>query len=277
MNIRLIILLPFLVGYNACQKPEDTSAKSAGKLPSDFDKTRDKPPAYFPKEIPASCVEDPMPAFDEIIKILSDENGKPSKDTIVERIPKRRTIFKPCREYIFKATFLDFKGKLISENQIKMVVSGRRWEFQPEMQDEVIIEYEYKQEDITKINEYHINKVMAHQGWEKSITTGIIENAEQVWMHPFRDNQYIFTEVAPYPDVKLPLSVGKTWTWELNIYRGWGEWNNSTGNFIYLVESNEDIQTPFGKSMIAGKSYQKPLSPSENLPWIFGSMSNWGL
>lgn len=247
MHIRLIILLAFLGGCNSSQKLEDTSVKNTNELLSEADKTNEKLPAFFPKESPANCYDVPMPAFDEVKASLLDEIGNPYKDTIIERIPKRRTIFKPCKEYVFKATFLDSHEKLISESQIKMMASGQRWDGQPELQDEVIVQYEYWQEDIAKINEYHINKIMSNRAWKKTIKTGIIENTDQIWMHPFRDNQYVFTEVAPFPDVKFPLFTGKTWSEEFNIYKGWGDWNNSSGNFNYLVEAREDIQTHFGR------------------------------
>lgn len=247
MNIHLIILIIFLVGCNSNQKPEYSSGKSIDVPIPVFDSTSEHTPDFFPKQLTANCIEKPMPAFDEIKASLLNEKGKPYKDTIIEIITKRRTVFKPCREYIFKATFLDSHEKLISESQIKMMASGRRWDIQPELQDEVIIHYEYRQEDVEKINEYKINKTLSNTVWTKKNSTGIIENVKQIWMHPFRANQFIFTEVAPFPEVKLPLNVGKSWTGQLNIYKGWGDWNNSSGNFIYTVETKEDIQTRFGQ------------------------------
>lgn len=210
------------------------------------DRTNNKNPNFFPKQIPKKCFENPMPEFDEIKASLLDENGKKYKDTIIERIAKRRIIFKPCREYIFKATLLERDEKLISQSQIKMMATGSRWSIQPELQDEVLIQYEYKKEDVANINKHQINKIMSNSVWRKSTKTGIIENVKQIWMHPFRSNQFLFTEVAPFPEVKWPLYNGKSWTGELNIYNGWGDWNNSSGKFVYKVENKEDIQTQFG-------------------------------
>jgi hypothetical protein len=75
---------------------------------------------------------------------------------------------------------------------------------------------------------------------------GVIENVEEIWMHPFRFNQFNFTEVAPFPEVKFPLKVGKTWTGSLQILNGWGDWSNTTGNFQYEVLSKETIMTNYG-------------------------------
>lgn len=66
-------------------------------------------------------------------------------------------------------------------------------------------------------------------------------------MHPFRSNQYNFTEVAPFPEVKFPLEVGKIWTGNLSILEGWGDWSNTQGYFVYEVTTKEDIITLFGK------------------------------
>ena len=77
--------------------------------------------------------------------------------------------------------------------------------------------------------------------------TGVIENVEVVWMHPFRLNQYNFTEVAPFPEVKFPLKIGKAWTGNLNIQQGWGDWENTHGYFQYQITLKEDITTLFGK------------------------------
>ena len=46
-----------------------------------------------------------------------------------------------------------------------------------------------------------------------------------IFHHPFRDNQYYFTEIAPFPEVTYPLEIGNTWFGALNIGGGWGIWD----------------------------------------------------
>ena len=66
-------------------------------------------------------------------------------------------------------------------------------------------------------------------------------------MLPFRYNQYNFTEVAPFPRVKFPLEIGKEWTGGLSIQEGWGDWDNTKGNFTYKITAKEKIETNFGE------------------------------
>lgn len=126
-----------------------------------------------------------------------------------------------------------------------MTATGNGWEHQPELQDEIVIQYAYDSYKIDFINQYSINPELQH--WTKETNTGIIETASQTWMHPFRSNQYAFTEVAPFPSVKFPLEQGKIWSSNLNIYDGWGVWANSTLNNTYEVIGYETITTEFAK------------------------------
>ena len=74
---------------------------------------------------------------------------------------------------------------------------------------------------------------------QKIITEGIIERENQVWMHPIRCNQYLFSETAPFPEVFLPLKVGKKWGGRLHISTGWGIWENTVWRDRYRVKGNE--------------------------------------
>ena len=51
------------------------------------------------------CTNEEMPEFDGRKVSLLDENGVAYKDTIIEKIQKRRTVFKPCRDFIYRAKF----------------------------------------------------------------------------------------------------------------------------------------------------------------------------
>ncbi|MCC6726524.1 MAG: hypothetical protein IT258_18630, partial [Saprospiraceae bacterium] len=192
-----------------------------------------------------SCTNTLTPSFDSIIVDLV-KDGKAYKDTIVEQIEKKRTVFKPCRAYYYSATFNDAQGAEISKTRVKMMATGKRWEFQPEMQDELVVQYEYEKDCVEKCKPFILNKTLNQPIWAKEEKTGIIENVQQIWMHPFRANQFNFTEVAPYPMVKLPLETGKTWDGQLSIQNGWGDWDNTAGNYSYEVKAKEDILTGYG-------------------------------
>ena len=194
-----------------------------------------------------ACFNTEMPEFDgHIVSILDNETGQPIKDTLIEKIPKTRNIFKPCRQYIYNAIYKDQSGSIISKSKVWMMATGERWEWQPEKQDEVAIQFEVSEDDIPEIKKSFVNKkFVSLSQFNSQGNTGIIENVQEVWMHPFRDNQFNFTEVAAFPAVKFPLEVGKTWTSNLSIGEGWGDWENTTVNSNYKVVGRTKLKTGF--------------------------------
>jgi len=192
------------------------------------------------------CAPDEMPEFDGNKVTILDANRNPVKDTIMNQIVKRRDVFKPCRKLIYGAIWKDKNGNVITNSRIKMVALGQRWDVQPEIQDEIVVQFEFNEEDIKKTEKYQLNKGILDRRWMGQGREGVIENVEEIWMHPFRSNQYNFTEVAPFPEVKFPMKVGKSWSGSLSIQDGWGDWENTSGNFNYEVVAKEKIKTPYG-------------------------------
>ncbi|MEM9340895.1 MAG: hypothetical protein AAGA66_19325, partial [Bacteroidota bacterium] len=121
----------------------------------------------------------------------------------------------------------------------------KAWGEQPDLQDELFIQYQYDSTKIDEINKYSINPKL--QYWTNQTNTGIIETSSETWMHPFRSNQYLFTEVAPFPWVKFPLKQGKTWSSSLSIHDGWGVWANSTLKNTYEIVGYETVVTEYGE------------------------------
>ncbi|MEO0337983.1 MAG: hypothetical protein AAF242_02100 [Bacteroidota bacterium] len=193
------------------------------------------------------CSKTEMPQYDARKVSLLDTNGVAYKDTLISQIEKRRTVFKPCRSYTYQADYYDSEDELITSSRIRMTANGQRWRFQPESQDEIVIQYEYTDQDFKTALKYKLNKSMPSLVWQREVTTGVIENVGTVWMHPFRSNQYLFTEVAPFPEVQFPLEIGKAWSSQLNIQQGWGDWENTTGNNSYKITGQETIETKYGQ------------------------------
>ncbi|WP_425390240.1 hypothetical protein [Ekhidna sp.] len=153
-------------------------------------------------------------------------------------------VFKPCRELTYMAKFWDTENNLISESRVWIMATGNAWEFS-DRQNELLIAYEFDSTDVERINEYAINKGLNDRLWQKQEATGVIENENQIWMHPFRSNQYNFTEVAPFPSIRLRIEPGVQWSSTLSIYDGWGDWANSTLTNNYEIVGYEEIETPF--------------------------------
>ena len=155
-----------------------------------------------------------------------------------------RKIFKPCREFIYRARYWDKNYNLISDEKIWMMATGKAWAYN-ESQDEIAISYSPDETQIESIKAKTINPEF-DQPWREGEVTGIIENENEVWMHPFRSNQYIFTEVAAFPLVRLPLEKGTQWTSNLNIYEGWGGWSDTSLSNTYFVLGQESIDPGTG-------------------------------
>ncbi len=149
------------------------------------------------------------------------------------RIPKIRRIFKAGKIYHYKAIYLASNNDTLSNSFVIMKTTGKRWEWQPEKQDLVYYEFPDYKADSIKLSNHDINKEL--QLWKNQTGEGVIENMEQVWMHPIRINQYKFTEIAPFPEVQLPLKKGKKWGNPLIINEGWGEWNGQTIENTYKI------------------------------------------
>ncbi len=153
------------------------------------------------------------------------------------RIPKVRRIFKAGKTYHYKAIYLTSNNDTLSNRFVLMKTTGERWERQPEKQDLIYFEFPNYKTDSIKLSKHDINKEV--QNWNSQTGEGIVENIEQVWMHPIRTNQYKFTEVAPFPKVNLPLQKGKKWEGTTTGIIGWGEWDGQTVKCKYKISGKE--------------------------------------
>lgn len=175
---------------------------------------------------------------DTIYDVLRGELVHETEDTLwfepyVKKIPKIRRIFRKGKNYVYEAIYRDSNGTILSNSEIKVIPSGERIDFAPERQDRVTYEFKDYKKDKAKLEGSTLNASAEY--WVEKQEEGIIENSESVWIHPFRSNQYLFTEVAPFPEIILPLEIGKEWDSNLSIGEGWGEWENTSGNCTYKV------------------------------------------
>jgi len=128
-------------------------------------------------------------------------------------------IFSPKTTYNYVALFINAKGDTLSKENILIKPSGKPWAFDKK-QTAFSVSYNYTIEDSLTFS-HHINpqtkktKKPKRYGWNRHITTGAIENNEEIWMHPIRDNQYNYTEIAPFPKIILD-SLHNEGTWRLH-------------------------------------------------------------
>lgn len=161
-------------------------------------------------------------------------------DTITKKLKKTYDVFTPCEIKVYEATYRNRKGRILSRGYIKILPTGNRWRFAEEIQNELKIEYELPTEETKKrLERDRINKGKRIE-WTRITSEGVIENEDEVFMHPFRSNQYDFTEIAPFPEIQKPIQVGQKWKGELEIGKGWGDWSNTIWKNKYKVISRGD-------------------------------------
>lgn len=83
--------------------------------------------------------------------------------------------------------------------------------------------------------------------------TGVVENKENVWIHPPRIGFLRSLEICPFPYIKLNKPIGYTWEDSMSISNSWSnkEWGVWTGRLLlrynYKIISEEYIDTSLGK------------------------------
>jgi hypothetical protein len=162
---------------------------------------------------------------------------------------KVRRIFRKGVTYVYSAKYYDQNNQIITSEIVKIIGTGARWEYQPELQDVVNLVFEYNEEDRIKIEANPINKTIdktVDYGWVTNGTEGIAENSSGVWIHPVRSNQYLFTEVAAFPEIMLPAVVGKTWSRKVHL-NGWGDWDGMTTKSNYEITDHVNIMLKKGE------------------------------
>jgi len=98
--------------------------------------------------------------IETLIVKSEDDLGNINIDTIRREIPKVRKIFRKGISYSYSTEYYDNGGKKICFDEVKLIPTGRRIDFDPEMQDLVLIEYNINEADKQFILEKHerINK-----------------------------------------------------------------------------------------------------------------------
>ncbi|WP_052345324.1 hypothetical protein [Alkaliflexus imshenetskii] len=82
--------------------------------------------------------------------------------------------------------------------------------------------------------------------------TGIVENSDNVWIHPPREGFFRALETCPFPYIKLPIEVGAQWSDKMTIGAHWsnelwGVWSNKLVlNYNYTITGREIVTTSFG-------------------------------
>ena len=182
---------------------------------------------------------------------------KTLEDTLNERLEyliqrhKNLRVFKKGRNLVYTATRINTVGDTIAKTYITMKPDGTGAggnEANLE-QTQIVYEYEYSRQDsIDHIEE--VTQMVSKRFWLKLDTTGIIENKEKVWIHPFRHNEFFKAELAPFPIVLFPISKEKMQAHKskIVIHQNWGMYSGSeTENEYEYLGKVSKIYASIGK------------------------------
>ena len=142
---------------------------------------------------------------------------------------KNLSIYKFGRNIVYSAIRINPKGDTIANTQVTMIPDGTGWgDEAADQQSQVIFVYKSSAQD--SIDHYNeVDSIVGSKFWNNIDTTGVIENASVIDMHPFRNNEFFKTELAPFPRVYLPLSGSKNQSFKgaTHIMSNWGWYNNT--------------------------------------------------
>jgi hypothetical protein len=148
-------------------------------------------------------------------------------------------IYLPERTQYFKAMHLA-ENSDTSYYDLKLHTSTSRFMFfQNSLKYELIRYKSYKRDSVEK----HIYT-----------TTGFTENNSRIWLHPPRSDKFKFiTQLAPFPQIKLPVNFNDTIKGSIRMGSGWDEWKSkSTSYYITPIDSvfdpdlNETVYILYG-------------------------------
>lgn len=164
-------------------------------------------------------------------------NGKTDTLYKVDTIYKNAKIFVKGHFYNYTAIYYDSTGTLKTTSKIKVIGTNTPFIYAPTQTSVTYVFKNYKKDSLQFLN-YFLNENLHF--WGHKVTEGVIEHQERVWMHPFRHNQFIWTEIMGYPEIILPIKNNMQWENTLTIPMGaWGDWAGKMIQNIYQVKGQE--------------------------------------
>ena len=157
-------------------------------------------------------------------------------------IAKKHKYWALERDYVYDVTYEDSLGKVLSHETLTLQPTEKAWEIDSK---QTLLTFLLSYTPSDSISLYLKSPNGLKRRWAHKFQEGVIENENRIWMHPLRQNQYALTEIAPFPEVKLPLQTGHLWESKLEIYQGFGTFQGDVKS-KYVIELREARQYKFG-------------------------------
>lgn len=198
--------------------------------------------------------------FTLLLLIISQSAFSQQYDSVViekEDIDENNEIYKTGNVYIFDYEIIEngTKYKLKKNNGM---FAGRDFELVPVGTDSLKVEKIYMTikdvEDDQRSNENQTQISYTQiPALESYHITGLVENNDNIWLHPTRVGFFNSLETCPFPFLKKPIKVGLEWNDTMKIGQGWrnekwGMWDGSlTLDYSYKISGKEILKTEIGE------------------------------
>ena len=147
------------------------------------------------------------------------------------------------REYKYTGLYLDSSGNKITTEIITFHPTGKVWDADTS-QTLMDVHLDSLTADWSKIPKVSLNGIFT--SWSSNYQEGVLQDTVKIWIHPIRQNQYILTELAPFPEVRFPFKEGVSWKTTLWIYAAFGTFEGTVES-TYTVNQEETRDYRFGK------------------------------
>lgn len=155
--------------------------------------------------------------------------------TITYNTYSQEKTLKSGQTYIYTTEYIDLAKDLIIHDTIKLVINDNPWKSSPKRQKEMIWVYPTLQDTAILAEIYTLGNV-------RYDTTGYIENESVLFLHPPRHQHYTIIELAPFPEISLPLEEGKEYQKILFTSSGWGDYSQIKFKNKYLIKERLEIE-----------------------------------
>jgi len=142
-------------------------------------------------------------------------------------------VYKSGVVHEFEYHFINTKGDTLFYKNLndKNIPYGKRWKFvnKENVDEKTVTGYKLTvnkgggKDDYTQsIIEY--KNILNYDSLSSSYSnTGLIENSENIWMHPNRFSLFRITQLNPWPFIQKPYEVGNKYSWSLKTGSSWGD------------------------------------------------------
>lgn len=152
----------------------------------------------------------------------------------------KKVVFKRGKTYYYQSVYIKPNGDTLAVEKHTWTPKGRPWLFQPMLQTSVIFNY-YPDSVKTKnhpavssqkrmrefAKKHALDSGVEWMGnWQQKSNVGAIESKNELWIHPIRNDHFVYTEIAPFPCVELnKLAKDSVWYSGLWIGEGYKEFS----------------------------------------------------